>query len=470
MSENTVEIDIGKTPDGDDGEVKSDDGGNNKYYYDDKSARKRVKITVTKHIDNLPGYVTLTYSPYQSGTQITSIKDSKSQTKFNDSTNDCKSVTVYYWSGDDYSKPIIILLGPVKKYYKTTTINNEWTNTNIQSGGLINLLETESCRRNITHVIDISRNSGPYNCPNCGSKQVGVNNYSIKDDTTEYSYYYHRNLTGYFIRGFNDGKTEQTGLTLTGIISAAYVYHNPSGPEGIPLLMNYSSNWFERKSLESNRWTEVEGGNKPGSNNDDPKILKLLKAKLPTVTIDVGRTEIRGGNPGTYQDPDSSGGVTYTIKFTKEEVDSDYTTFTHCIKGKTYFVARYVKYSSSPLQGIPPNLVVKNVTAYYYGDNPSDENLLLVEVEKRGTGPLNYVYYSKKGKDSKWTDYPRSGTKLENPELKKTLDALRNAHFPESPTTTIIGSSVGTGLGGAGLGALAVWKGPSLLARLITRM
>lgn len=53
--------------------------------------------------------------------------------------------------------------------------------------------------------------------------------------------------------------------------------------------------------------------------------------------------------------------------------------------------------------------------------------------------------------------------------MKPILDALKKVHFT-SNTNAIIGGSVGGTIGTAGLGGLAVWKGPALLARLIARL
>ncbi|AFZ80997.1 hypothetical protein BEWA_004050 [Theileria equi strain WA] len=422
-------------------------------------------------------------------------------------------VCVYYWTLDKtFNNPLLVKLGNEDNYYKYAGSGNNWSKLdNITNDNLKQNLDRQNCSRNRAHQIDISKNTrGSYTCPGCTSKHIGVSTHG-----RDYSYYFHNISGGGSICGFKDKDKDQIGITFTSIISNVYVYHYPKGSDGIPLLIYLplsSSSWYQREYIDSHTWTKV-GGNQLTSpfSGGTAAILNLLEAKLPTVTINIGQTNVNnGGNTNTFTYKDTSGWSTETIQITKQEINSEYTSFSQCVLNKKYFAVKNIKYNTTFLQGIPQNLVVKTVTAYYYKgrSNFTLDKLLLVELEKRGTDQKRYAYYSRGSGGSTWT-IVYENTELKDIELTNKLKELKKKLEDKAKQTTEVeGASgkngerggdgvtdpnspsfvqqildfirskpaeIGGGVSGVlgvtgGLVGVAVWKGPALLAKLITRL
>ncbi|AFZ79765.1 hypothetical protein BEWA_026140 [Theileria equi strain WA] len=400
-------------------------------------------------------------------------------------TTECTLAYVYYWSLDGgHTSPLLLeltssdkssiyyTLSDGKRWIKQNGIRQRWKNTDLQS-----VLDRENCGKNGAHQIDISRKSNlafrntSYYCPCCDYKQIGLSTHG-----TDYSYYFHNLYRGFFSR-FKNGRTEQSGITFPGIISNVYVYWYPKGSEGIPILINIqgSSHWFERTSIDSSTWRPVSN-NKPNNTFDKRKILELLKDILPTVTIDIGKISIStGGESGTYRDP-SGGGGNETIQFKKQKIGSDYVSLTNSVETKGGFIVN-LQHNGSPLPGVKPNLVVKNVTAYYSGTGLSPDNLLTVGFETRGTGSRkNYVYYSRETKTSIWKPDLQKNTKSGAPpsttqlrEIKEKLESEQSQKSKDSGSNvgTIVGGVFGSLTSGTAVG-LGIWKGTALLSALKT--
>ncbi|EKX73595.1 hypothetical protein BEWA_036310 [Theileria equi strain WA] len=283
---------------------------------------------------------------------------------------------------------------------------------------------SENCRHDGAHIIDVSE-KGSYQCPGgCG------NNITVADNcaTSEYSY---SHLVGSFFR-FKDGVTEQAGINFLQSTTRVYVYYYPSGYNRIPLLiylLELSDKWYQRTSIDSVEWNEVEG-TKPGGPTNSSEIIQLLKDILPTVTVNVGyKTGLETSESSTSYEDNSEGGEEgkQRINVKRKNIEAHgegpkYVGFTHSVQDKTYFVVKDVQYNTSTLPGIPLTFILTSVTAYY-SDGPKFtlKNLLLVGFEKRGTDQNNYVYYGRKDGGSNWTPLHDQTGKLDDTEFIKSL-------------------------------------------------
>ncbi|EKX72221.1 hypothetical protein BEWA_046850 [Theileria equi strain WA] len=410
---------------------------------------------------------------------------------------------VYFWEGDSrHRNPLLLGLEQTSGIFSYYILSGGGTDkkwkyeSDIDAGNLKDKLDKLNCEKNQAHIIDISRNSSP-NKYTCLTKECGASITFANYGANDYSYYLHVLDTS--IRRFKDGEKEQTGINSSETSSQVYVYHCPKGRYGIPLLIYFpgSSHWFERTSLNSTKWTEVSP-DKPSGYNDNPKILELIKTKLPIVTINVGDTngfsQSASGSGTTYTDPGTMDNPE-TISLTKNDVlesekKAEYTSFVHCVQGKPYFVAKGIKHNGDTLQGIPSNFILKTVTAYYSGKGPelkvddlSLDDLLLVGFEKKN-GPNNYMYYGRKSGGPTWTVIPGKTKKLDGKdlttqlkkltdELAKTKEKLTKPSDTESETKLLQGNGFSGGaiagisvasVGGTGVVGLAVWKGPAIVS------
>ncbi|EKX73020.1 hypothetical protein BEWA_015810 [Theileria equi strain WA] len=393
----------------------------------------------------------------------------------------CSEVYVYFWKEDSgHTNPLLLELKPTSgasSYYTLTSGGGKrWTKqSGITVGKLKTLLDRENCKRNYAHVVDISKTSkSGYICPSCNSKRVTV----FPANRSDYSYCFHYLTGGSFYRVKNRG-TEQTGITFPSTISSVFVYRYPKGPDGIPLLIYLplsSNKWFERESLTSNNWTDVKDGNKPTSTFDKDKILKLLNKILPTVTINVGQTGISiSGQHTTYRAPSGDGGGEQKqINLKRNNLYGNDVGFSHHIQDKSAFILGGITHNGLSLQGIPQNLVVKSVKAFYDGKNPTDKkNLLMLEFEKNNHGPRNnYVYYQKESKDkSGFTLLSEQKNKIDGDILANQLaeikEKLETKTGDGSNAGAIAGGVFGTGLSGTAIG-VGIWKGKVIVKAIVS--
>ncbi|AFZ80961.1 hypothetical protein BEWA_003690 [Theileria equi strain WA] len=409
---------------------------------------------------------------------------------------------VYYWNGDSSHKnPLLLELKQTTSSYSYYTLSSisttdkKWKpKSDIETSNIKDKLDRLNCENNGAHVIDISKKdtSGSYQCLTTGCTV------SITFVNHPYTYY-SRTLHSVFddsIRRFKDEGTEQTGINSPEGTNQVYVFHYPKGPHGIPLLIYLpdSDKWYQRESLTSTKWTEVSD-KKPGNafSGNDPKIPRLLRDILPTVTINVGDTKVGGDGQSTTYD-DTSGGITEKITLTRHDVKvsnekTGYTNFTHCVQGKPYFMAGDIKYNTS-LSGIPLSFILKSVIAYYSGKGPelkvddlSLDDLLMVGLEKRGSDQNDYVYYGRRNGGSNWIVVSEK-TKLESTSLTAKLKELKDEFakkltekkkLPQSKANGLSGGeiaaiSVPTVLTGGGLVGITIWKWPDIMSSLITRL
>ncbi|AFZ79759.1 hypothetical protein BEWA_026080 [Theileria equi strain WA] len=380
-------------------------------------ANKDTQITV-EGSEYEKVYKEVIHTPRRSQIRLLSTKGANSKNiPFEDSnvyTTPYNSAHVYFWEGDSgHIKPLLLGLESSEShtYFKLTKDCSKWEINNSAISDLKGELDKQNCYKNKAHVIDISKNSGTssYQCLTTGCTV------SITFVNHPYTYY-SRTLHSVFddsIRRFKNKEAEQTGINSPEGTNQVYVFLSPSGSNGIPLLIHYSSSWYQRTSLDLAEWTEVQGPDKPGSVFEQTKILTLLKAKLPIVTINVGYTNglSRNGDPGTYPDP-SGDGEKEQIKVEREDINGGFVSFIHSVQDKP-FVARDVKYNTTFLQGISSSFILNSVTAYYsvQGSDLSLDDLLMIGLEKRN-GPNKYSYYGRRNGGSNWTTIPRQTEKL----------------------------------------------------------
>ncbi|EKX72482.1 hypothetical protein BEWA_049490 [Theileria equi strain WA] len=299
-----VTIDIGKLPGKN---LTPYETEKNKYYYNDDEHRERVDVILTESLQNLPEYVTLTYKPNNPETKIANIEyNGQPKSEFDNDLKDCKSVMVYYWSGDgNYNDPLVLQLGDDNKYY-TNLIS--LVSVDRDSGSLLKLLDKWSCTWNSVHPVDIMQKKSSYNCSSCNQPKINltsslVNNKYTKVIHSEYASFYK------IVGRLKNGSQNITDIPITKNFSKVCVYWYPlNGEESKPLLIrlpapstdgNSSGNLWYRKESSGNKWTNVVVS--PPSSPDDCKgILKLLKEISPK-SEDEGEVESECIDPNDEQ-------------------------------------------------------------------------------------------------------------------------------------------------------------------------
>ncbi|AFZ79597.1 hypothetical protein BEWA_024460 [Theileria equi strain WA] len=284
MSEvKVVFIDIDQVPGK--GLQKDDDNNNNKYYYNDKKHDgERVEIILLNPVC-CPGYLTLTYKPNNPGAKIIGITESGiHKGEFNGNITDCKSVTVYYWSGNrDYKGSLVVQLSGARDSYYTNSGGGRWEEEEINSGALLTTLDGINCPLKI-HPVDISQKSGSsYSCPSCNQPITTLISSPIDDKYTKVTH-----SPDGLVGRLKDDKYNITNIPMTREIGNIYVYwYHKDGGEGKSFLIclpypnidnDYSSGdiWYKRESSDDNTWTKVDNS-PPSSHTDCKNILKLLQ-------------------------------------------------------------------------------------------------------------------------------------------------------------------------------------------------
>ncbi|EKX72551.1 hypothetical protein BEWA_050190 [Theileria equi strain WA] len=466
MTGNSVDVDLNYHP-GKTGQVSVISQGR-RYSY--KIASVTVTINVTEYLSDITTYKKLTYTSDKP--KIQSIKNNSQDT--NMPISDRSTFDVYYWIGDsDYKTPLIVKLEK-DNCYEYDSRTSQWKKDVVASVNLGKGLDIQNCTWNKAHQLDISQTSGTYNCtsPACDKK------FTIKPDETNKTTHQYIKYTftpqtpeNPSFLYFTDKYSEQTGFSYPRNVKYVNTYWKTSSPGPLIHYKSQEKNIWYKKATDANKWEEISGFGIDELSEDNAVVIKRLiyDNYLPTIKIDVSQTNTP---QPTYTDRSSN----ETINVTKPGDDlKDYDQFTHKPKDNIYFKLGEVKHGdNTTLQGIETQGVFASVTAYYWNSDKNHKTPLLIELVT-AENTSKYTYYNKKTKNSKeWTKLFRSDgrtTEIGDNDLKPILDELKNVQFHESSNTGVLaGTSVGTGLGGAGLGALSVWKGPALIARLIARL
>ncbi|AFZ79827.1 hypothetical protein BEWA_026760 [Theileria equi strain WA] len=466
----TVEIEISKRPENVNGVQKDKEGCS--YEVGDG----QVLLTDDWYPDPEGIYRRITHTP-KDGWTISKIKNLQQNLNTFEGLEKHKSVSVYYWNSD-YKKPLLIQLGTGDNdYYTTKNGDNNWNKSQgINPGTLREELDKQNCNKNNAHIIDLKEKDqdGNYNCPSgCNSQKINV---SYSGNSYKTAFYSGRGYN-FSVTSFKHNSSLQHGLPSLKDVREIRVYWYNSGKN--PLLYCYEQSrkqrYFRKNSGTSNTWIEV-------SNASVPSV-----PYYPNLAIDFSKSSGLMYN---------GGGTDIKIAVLLSHIGDGYYRCQYSLRGGLFMVNSVI-YSSVQLTEISPSTEAHliSVSGFYYGvKNPKDLPMpILIEFVIKDAG-TTYRYYQKLSEIDDWKLLSRSGRtdQLVGEFLNLTLDKLKefkdtlnklnqsqakvkelvelNKELAESSTTTIAGSSVGSGLGGAGLGALAMWKGPALIARLITRL
>ncbi|AFZ79507.1 hypothetical protein BEWA_023560 [Theileria equi strain WA] len=270
-----VDINIGHVP----GSASSFEGNNTIHLYDyGGSLNNEVSVTEYRNIDSLQGYIKCEHKP-NNGNAIKAITYKRQPTTGLSGARAHTTVTVYFWEWDiEYTNPLLVKLGNNEKYY-TTDDNTNWLDStdNFNGYSLLEFLDEHNCFKNNAHVINLSERSANIGYQ-CLTKECGASITFVNNPYQYYSQTLHAISDGY-IRRFKDKTVEQTGIGFPKDANQVYVYHYPSGPDGIPLLIclpESSGGWYKLRRKGSNRWVPV-GDNIPSGPTDSSTILPLLK-------------------------------------------------------------------------------------------------------------------------------------------------------------------------------------------------
>ncbi|EKX72315.1 hypothetical protein BEWA_047800 [Theileria equi strain WA] len=464
---NDSTVDISRYPGGS-GNKKVRQDAKGGYYYTNEVG-VRVNLTVENYPDRDGSYTKLTHTP-ENG-ELGTIKHGRGFYFLRPEPTDESSVSVYYWKYDTtHEKVLLIQLGDgdPSVYYTTSSSTNGivWKNdehSKIKEDSLKEL-NKQNCLRNEAHAINISEKSESYQCPSCTKYKIDI----LLD--REKQYYIHsftvtKNKESPSISRFFEGDLEQTGFPFVAGMNNICVYwsEDSSKPSLIYFFIG-GYHWYSRYLGETFWEKETSLKNSQASEKSNiPNILK--KYATPKVILDASHTE---EGKTTY----SPRRNTLTFRVSKDTVEQSYSQYTHSkYQDNKGFKLKNIEHKGN-LLGINSDDLLTDVTVFYWNKDENHYKPLLIELKLQT--PTTYKYYQKLGKNVVWTEYPRSEatTQLLNEDLKKELDRLKEIHFPDSGLGT--GAKAGIGIasvlgGGTAIG-VTVWKWPSILSFIITRV
>ncbi|AFZ80193.1 hypothetical protein BEWA_030460 [Theileria equi strain WA] len=436
-----VTIDINNRPGSTGDQVQKDGKGGYFYRTDDGG---KVLLTDEWYPDLEGTYRKFTHRPRDG--KISKInKGGESQTGLGTLTT-YDSVSVYYWSGDNsFSNPLLIQLCEGDKYY-TTTGNNTWSKQNsITFDKLKQGLDKENCLKNKAHIVKIAEKPSSSTTYQCFSCRASIQVYPGSDSSGDTTYYGHT-ITS--VSGFKNGGKWQVGFPSIRGVGVIFVYWDTS--EQKPVLIRYQTGnprYFRKSAENGTSWIEVS--------NAPPAPNQASSLQTPTLPLDLSNTDGKYNYQGT---------TNIIMAVLLSHISDGYSKFEHSFRGTPFKVTEIKHGQTTQLSGISSSNPLLSVSAYYLGDSPNLSKLLLVELRSSGRG-TTYKYFYRVQKDgNNWTEFKgpggKTGQQLVGSSLKRALDELKKTQFPEASkdaTTIIVGSSVGSGIGGTGLGGLAVW-------------
>ncbi|EKX73400.1 hypothetical protein BEWA_054560 [Theileria equi strain WA] len=344
-----------------------------------------------------------------------------------------KAKDVISWLGDsNRDTPLALQLGHNGEYYTNTKGNNNWTkSSSVTPDNILQELDFWVCKNREAHIINLSEEGDQrgqnYSCPSCSGKQIKVTQTTHQDCTL-----YVHDIDGFTISRIKTKETNYTGLSNIGGVKSVNVYCTKNTVDAFLIYFKYEdlksrkneNRWYSRCSGDTH-W-EVEKGFTGVPSVDDITSMKSLLTDSLTPMVIVNLSIDRESK-----------------EFRLKDVEYD---------GK--------------LLDIKSDVSMKNLIAYYYSSDGIRNLLLLVEMRLNGN--------SRSLDGEKWISVARNGnTKVDVKKLENVVALLKRIEFPEPPSNTgkIIETSLITSdvlAGGAAVG-LGIWKGPALLARLITR-
>ncbi|EKX73522.1 hypothetical protein BEWA_035580 [Theileria equi strain WA] len=242
-------------------------------------------VNVTEYVDppGLAGYRKCVHVP-EKGVKIFSVKNKQEQT-YGFESNKYSEATVYLWREDKrYEKPLLVQLG--NSYFRSDD-GQSWTRISLSPSEMVKILDSENCKRNGTHKIDLSkghtfnRKDAPksYKCSSCKEEEITIT--SEKCDGVIYSY--HDTSKG-LVSKVEDNGVDQNGIFVPLGTSRVYLFYARNrGNKCVLINMTKPKNlWYRRKSKRGSTWVQVEKGNEPIAYFDSFAILSIIQGSSTT--------------------------------------------------------------------------------------------------------------------------------------------------------------------------------------------
>lgn len=231
-----------------------------------------------------------------------------------------------------------------------------------------------------------------------------------------------------------------------------------------PLLI-YLSYGHERKWLKKHigdtTWTPLNN-NILSRREDSGEIQKVLKqCSIPNVEIDLSKPADHSYTPV---------GTSLSFRVTRSPIQkSSYVEFKHTKDPRGEFTLKQVK-NGGTLSDISSEATLSSVSAFYSGNTPAGNKLLMVQLEKSdGSSNGQYEYYKRTDKSgSNWTKDLTQTSKLQDIGLIAQLSKLTGV-LPDVSLSSQLNLiwQISTPLASTGLVGVAGWKfGPTLRALL----
>ncbi|AFZ80857.1 hypothetical protein BEWA_002640 [Theileria equi strain WA] len=428
---------------------------------------KEIRITVSEQ-KNPEGFNKYTHRLVGSGPmRILGTKHKNKFINFKESTLTAQyyNAHVYYSKNDTgHDKPLMMELGISNDTYYRLDGEKWIRDLNIKSGTLKGALDKE----NGAHIIDTSKNQ-QYSCssPGCGT-QIKVESSDERDHNYTKRKHYIQASGKFSVSSFVGANGEsQTGLSSPTDVKEVNVYFRDLSRDE-PLLIFYESGGnrkcFKKVRGNDHEWKEVTR-DVPTNSSDHAEIEKLLIEKSQQVTIKL--EQVSSSSKTSY----SSDNATIEIKtdISNAEVNG-FSRITHTAKDNKTFTVKSVTHNSTQLNGITSDKPIDSITAFYANSDSKGTTPLLVELTVKETTKTTHEYYKRpdNGGNNTWTKLPGPDGKtdqLTEDKLKTELYRLKNKHISESSNVGKIAGRVTGGLIG-----VTIWKWPSIVSFIITRL
>ncbi|EKX74116.1 hypothetical protein BEWA_041540 [Theileria equi strain WA] len=384
--------------------------------------QKRSYDNVDVNIDTNPRTISGTYiygyhkriHKPKDGYAIGELKNKGKEQIINATLSDYKSISLFYWPSTE-NQIFILQLGDGDDYYYTND-STKWTkNQSVNSRNLLNELDEYNCLWNGIHVADISQNFSDirraYDCPSCSKytpRNIGLILYDTYKSSHQYVRYNHN--VGGKVGNVRNG--EYTILSVPEGINSLYVYWSTGGKE-TPLILSYLAQrkhiWYSRYDGDS-RWRLESTLTQDPPKETPEKIRSLIQQySIPRIILNLQREQANSYHPE---------GNILQFKVEKKSIDdSGYHEYKHSRVERGTFKVKEIFYGEKKLTGMEREGSTDSVSAYYFGENPTYDNLVLIQ--------LGNKYYTLKSGYS-WNQRYTSGGLLDT--IKKQT-CLRKGHI-----------------------------------------
>ncbi|EKX72295.1 hypothetical protein BEWA_047600 [Theileria equi strain WA] len=252
-----------------------------------------------------------------------------------------------------------------------------------------------------------------------------------KKISTDFSYIIHcYGLTDFTVTSIKTKTGDiPSGIIPTKRIRKLKVFYNGDPKDSEPLLIYFL------ESSGTNKWicqyygdTDWENVNSrdgiPANDNDDKKIKNLLEnIAIPNVDLDLSKS-------GSTYKP-SKNNLYFKVSKTQNPPKSGIFQFKHTEQKNKVFKITKLDYDHDLLTGIKCDKDLVSVSAYYLGDTPKPDQLMMVELV---CGDGNYIYFKRNNSPYIWTKIPDQENKLENQQLDDKIKELNKEYLDASKT------------------------------------